>query len=196
MSDIGLTRTAAQELNWAWGLTLVLGVLSVVVGVIVVVRPGDSLGTLAVITGIFVLLDGIFELAAALRADTGSRGLAAMLGVISVIVGVMLVRHPIAGVTAVALILGIWLIAAGVVRFVLAFEALDHRLWRIAVAVIEAIAGIVIVANPNIGFATLALLAGLSFIANGIGLVLLAWAMHAVRDAVVPPTRPAGVATG
>ncbi len=36
-----------------------LGVLSVIAGIVVLARPGDSLKTIAVITGIFVVIDGL-----------------------------------------------------------------------------------------------------------------------------------------
>jgi uncharacterized membrane protein HdeD (DUF308 family) len=155
--------------------------LSIAAGVIVILKPSHSLSTIAVIFGIFILMDGIIELIAAVSGDTQNRGLLAVIGVLSVIAGVLLIRHPLGGVRAVALLLGIWLIAAGVVRFVAAFNAPDNRVWRIGVALVLAIFGIVIVANPHIGYATLAVIAGIGFICYGIGMLAVGWAMHAVR---------------
>jgi len=97
------------------------------------------------------------------------------------IVGVLLIRHPVGGVTAVAILIGIWLVAAGVVRFIAAFEEPEHRWWILALAAIEVIAGIVILANPTIGYATLAVVTGIAFIAIGVGLVGVGWDMHSVR---------------
>jgi uncharacterized membrane protein HdeD (DUF308 family) len=54
--------------------------------------------------------------------STPNRGLVALFGVLTAIVWVLLIRHPIGGVTAVALLIGLWLIAIGVIRFVTAFE--------------------------------------------------------------------------
>ena len=175
-----------------WWLLLLIGGLSVVVGVVILAKPGNSLSTLAVIAGIFVLVEGILELAASLMHSTQSRGMVALLGVLSVIVGVLLIRHPIQGVVAIALLLGIWLIAVGVVRFVAAFEVDEHRGWNIVVGVVEVIAGIVIVSSPTIGFATLALLVGFAFIVNGAGMFALGWGMHSVRREVTAPSGPAG----
>ena len=108
----------------------------------------------------------------------------------------VLIRHPVGGIAFVAVLLGVWLIAIGAVRFVLSFEAEGHRLWRLVVAVVEVIAGIAIIASPHIGFATLALLVGFAFIVNGVSMFLLGIAMHTVkRDTVEPPRRPAAVGT-
>jgi uncharacterized membrane protein HdeD (DUF308 family) len=170
-----------RELTWGWWLILLVGVLSIVAGVIIIIKPSDSLPTLAVIAGIFVLLDGILELAESFMRSTPNRGLVALVGVLSAIVGVLLIRHPVGGVAAVALLIGIWLIAIGVIRFATAFAEYDNRGWHALVGVVELIAGIVIVANPNIGFATLALLVGLGFILNGIVMAVLGWGLHEAR---------------
>jgi uncharacterized membrane protein HdeD (DUF308 family) len=123
-----------------------------------------------VITGIFLLVDGICELVAGLNHGQANCGLVAVLGLVIAIVGVLLIRHPVGSVTAVAILIGIRLIAAGVMRCVAAFEESEHRWWTVALGAIEAIAGIVIIANPTIGYATLAVVTGIAFIALGIGL--------------------------
>ena len=170
-----------------WWLLLLVGVLSIAVGVTVLFEPGDSLATLAVIIGIFVLLDGLLELAASLMHGTQNRGMVALLGALTSIVGVLLIRHPVGGIVFVALLIGIWLIVVGVIRFVAAFEMLEHRGWNMIAGIIELIAGIVIVSNPNIGYATLAVLVGIAFIVNGMGMFGLGWNMHALRRATAAP---------
>ncbi len=182
-----LYQADVRQLTWGWWLVLLAGLVSVVAGVVILFKPGDSLATLAVIAGIFILVDGILELGSSFMRSTANRGMTAVLGVLTVVVGVLLIRHPIGGVAAVALLIGIWLIAIGVIRFVTAFEELEHRAWHAFAGILELIAGIVIVANPDIGFATLAILVGIGFIANGIGMTALGWGMREVRrDAAGP----------
>lgn len=178
--DRGLEEQA-HELTWGWWLVMLAGALGVIAGVVVLAQPGNSLKALAVITGIFLLVNGICELVAALSRGRTNRGLIAVLGVVTMIVGVLLIRHPVGGVAAVAILIGIWLIAAGVVRFIAAFEEPGHRWGILALAAIEVIAGIVILANPTIGYATLAVITGIAFIAIGIGICAVGWEMHSVR---------------
>jgi uncharacterized membrane protein HdeD (DUF308 family) len=196
MSYTSVSREQTRELTGLWWLPLSLGVLSAIAGVIVLAKPSDSLATLAVVAGIFVLVDGIAELCGSLMGSTENRGLVALLGVLNLIVGVVLIRHPVGGVTFVAVILGVWLIAIGAVRFVQSFETEGHRVWRLVVAVVEVIAGIVIISSPHIGFATLALLIGFAFIVNGVSLFVLGIAMHTLkRDTVEPPRQPGAAGT-
>jgi uncharacterized membrane protein HdeD (DUF308 family) len=175
-------QTGVREATWGWWLVGLVGVLSIVAGVIVLFKPGESLPTLAVIVGIFMLVDGIFEIASAFFRGTANRGLVALFGVITAIVGVLLIRHPIAGVAAAALLIGLWLITIGVIRFVTAFEEAEHRFWHAVAGLVEILAGIVIVSTPGIGFATLAILVGIAFILNGVALMVLGWNMQEVRE--------------
>jgi uncharacterized membrane protein HdeD (DUF308 family) len=187
MPDRPITRQEIRELTWAWWVLLLIGALSVVAGVIVLLKPSNSLATLAVIAGIFILLASLSELVMALFAEHGA--VAALFGVLGIVIGILLIRHPTHGVLAIALLIGIWLLAIGVIRLVSAF-ALEHRLWNIAVGLVEIVVGIVIVSSPKIGYATLALLVGIAFILNGISVVALGWVMHTLRREapnLVPP---------
>ncbi len=178
----GATQTMPEaelsETSSGWWLFALVGLISVAVGVVVLFKPSDSLTTLAVIAGIFLLVDGILELAVSFMRDTSNRGLVALFGVLTAVVGVLLIRHPVGGVEFVALLLGIWLIAAGVIRIVTSFDEYAHRFWHAVAGVVELIAGIVIIVNPDIGFATLALLVDLAFIVNGIGMSALGWGLR------------------
>ena len=108
----------------------------------------------------------------------------------------LLIRHPIAGVAAVALLIGLWLITIGVIRFVTAFEEYEHRMWHGIAGLVEILAGTVIVATPEIGFATLAVLVGIGFILNGIAVAALGMGNaqdvreEASRVAPTPSRRP------
>jgi uncharacterized membrane protein HdeD (DUF308 family) len=185
-------REVTREVTWAWWVLILAGVLGVISGIIVIAKPGDSLATLAVIVGLFILVDSILELVVGLFGEGGA--MVALLGVLGIVIGILLIRHPVHGVLAVALLVGIWLVTLGVLRLVRAFAA-DRHLWTIVVAVLEIIAGIVIVSSPGIGFGTLAILVGISFVLNGFGMIALGWALRLVRKGADHlTTGPAGSA--
>jgi uncharacterized membrane protein HdeD (DUF308 family) len=181
MSDRPITREAAYAASNAWWMLLLVGALSLAAGLIVLAKPSHSLTTLAVVFGVFVLLDSLYELVTSLFAERGAVG--ALLGVLGIVIGILLIRHPVHGVLAVGLLVGIWFVAAGVIRLVRAFT-LEARLWNIVVALLEIAAGVVIVSSPHVSFATLALLLGISLLLNGLAMVALGWAMHTLRRAL------------
>lgn len=173
------------EFRW---ILAALGVLCVAAGIIVLAKPAIALSTLAVITGIFLLIDGIVESAVSVIGRADSRGfLALLLGLASVIVGVLLIRHPLHGVVAVALLFGFWLIISAMVRFASALSAEQHRAWGMGVALIELVAGIVIVSSPDIGVTTLVLLVGISLIVRGLALCVAGWLLARLSSAVDAP---------
>lgn len=179
MTETDLAHEEAPELASLWWLFPVLGVLSCVAGVILVARPSNSLKTLAVVVGIFLLLDGIFQLASSLGRGADNRALAAILGVLGIVVGIALIRHPFHGVSAVGILLGIWLVASGLIRLVRAIVVPLHRLLGIVIALLETVVGIVIVSDPRIGYTTLAVLAGIWLIVNGIATIVFGFAIRA-----------------
>ena len=183
MSEASPSRAGLRSMTGGWWIAALVGIVSVIAGVIVLAKPSNSLATLAVVTGIFVLLDGIVALVEAIGVPE-NRGVVAVLGVVSVVIGILLIRHPVAGVTAVALLLGLWLIAAAAVRVVGAVAVGEHVLRRMAVAAVLAIAGIAIVSSPHIGYATLALIVGLGFIGYGATMIVLAAALRSVGHEV------------
>lgn len=190
MSERPITREAAYAASAAWWMLLLVGALSLAAGFIVLAKPSNSLTTLAVIFGVFVLLDSLYELVTSLFAERGAVG--ALLGVLGIVIGILLIRHPVHGVLAVGLLVGIWFVAAGVIRLVRAFT-LEARLWNIVVALLEIVAGIVIVSSPHISFATLALLLGISLLLNGLAMVALGWAVRTLRRAAPSFVSGAGV---
>jgi uncharacterized membrane protein HdeD (DUF308 family) len=183
--DDAFTPEQEQALARTWWIAVVLGVLSIIAGGIVLARPDHSLRALAVIIGVFILVDGLVELYWAIVHRAESPATAALLGILNVVVGVLLIRHPIGGVQAVALFIGIWLMAVGVARAVVAFDAPGSRLGRLLIAGVEILAGVVIVSSPDIGYATLTLLVGFSFIANGIAMIVAGLLLRMLK-----PRRP------
>jgi uncharacterized membrane protein HdeD (DUF308 family) len=168
----------AYDVASGWWLLVLLGVASLVAGVILVFKPSNSLAALAVIFGIFLLLDGIAAVVSSFQREEG-RALLAIIGIVGIVVGILLIRHPTHAVNAIGLIIGIWLVAAGAVGLVNAVVERQRLILRLALAVLEIVFGIVIVSNPHIGYATLAILIGIWLILNGLGMILLGIALRA-----------------
>jgi uncharacterized membrane protein HdeD (DUF308 family) len=199
MSDPTITdpsgdRASAEglrEVTGAWWVLLLVGCLSVIAGVIVLVEPDNSLSVLVIVSGIYIVLSSVLELwSAAFHSRSGT---AALFGVLGIVIGILLIRHPINSILAAALLVGIWFVAIGVIRLL---DALGSKrgAWALAVPALQIVVGIVLVASPHIGLATLALLVGISFIINGIALVAFGTIVRALHRSVAP-TEPTSVDT-
>ena len=180
---IAVGEGEAPQPSWAWWVILLVGLLSVAAGIILVLKPSNSLATLAVIFGIFLLIDGIGDLITSFGHAVENRALAAIVGVLGIVIGIALIRHPFTGVAAIGLLIGIWMVAAGVVRLVRTLVVGRRPVLGVLVALLEVIVGIVIVSDPHIGYATLAVLVGIWLILSGIGTIGIAVAIRRAADA-------------
>jgi len=162
---------ALKDFRSLWWLFVVFGVITLAAGIILIFWPGPSLVTIAVIIGIFLLVDGVIEVIASIAGKGEGRGLVAMLGVLSIIAGLILVKHPFSALAALVIIVGIWFIVSGVARFVAAFSDSEYRGTNIAVGLLDVVAGIVVLAWPDLSLKTLAVLAGIIFVIRGCAFV-------------------------
>ena len=63
-------------------------------GVFFVVSPHETLSTFTVIAGIFLLFDGVLALLGSIFGKGEGRGLLALIGVLSAIAGLVLIKKP------------------------------------------------------------------------------------------------------
>ena len=161
-----------------WWLPVLFGVVTLGVGVFFVVSPHETLSTFTVIAGIFLLVDGVLAILASVFSPGEGRGLLALIGVLSVLAGLVLIKKPFDTLVAFTLIVGVWFVVAGVVRFVVALASPEGRGGNIVTAILDLIAGIVILSWPDLGLSTLAVIIGIVLILRGIGFIVSAWLLH------------------
>lgn len=152
-----------------WWLWVAFGVLSVIAGILALINPGLSLLAIAILFGCSLIVWGFFDVlggVTATEADTVRRILAVLLGVLSLIAGVICLVRPGSGLFALVLVVGVFLVVAGVIQLAEAIG--DDRPWlMVGLAVLNLVLGIVILAVPEVGLVTFALLFGISLVARG-----------------------------
>lgn len=177
-----------ENSRWhSWWLPMVVGVLSVIAGVLAIVWPDITLLALALILGINLVVLSAFTIADALStdADPDDRTLRIVLGLSGIIGGMVILRRP--GDTLLVLVIaaGVWLVMAGVLELVRVFALHDgHRLFHAFGGIVDLAIGVLILALPDLGLATLAVLVAISFIVRGVLLASTAWRLrHAGAEA-------------
>ena len=153
-----------------WGLIVVLGVLSVILGLLAIAYPGATIVTVSIFFAAWLFVSGIFYLISSFTrdGDTGSRVLSAILGVLSIIVGWALLRTPFQSVEVFIFVIGIFFLIQGVMTFIGAFARKAGRNWGIASGLLGIIAGIIVLTYPISSAVTLALIAGIWLVILGI----------------------------
>jgi uncharacterized membrane protein HdeD (DUF308 family) len=173
-----------RDVTRLWWLVALFGVVVAAVGIFFVADPHETLSTFTVIAGVFLLVDGVIALLASLFGRGEGRGVVAIVGLVSVLAGLILIKRPFDTLVVFALIVGIWFVIAGIARFVAGFDERDHRAGDIAVAVLDVVAGIVILVWPDLGLSTFAVILGIVLILRGGLLVYAGWQLRAVDRAI------------
>jgi uncharacterized membrane protein HdeD (DUF308 family) len=157
-----------------WKSALVSGILSLIIGVLVLAWPGISVLAAAIAFGVYLLVTGIAQVvfAFSLHVSAGSRILLFISGAASLILAVLAFRHFGQGyaVLLLAIWIGIGFIFRGVATTISAISdpTLPGRGWSIFVGVISLLAGIVVMAAPFDSIITLAIVVGAWFVVIGV----------------------------
>jgi uncharacterized membrane protein HdeD (DUF308 family) len=157
----------------SWGWVLFFGLVTLGIGVLVVVRPKDTVYFIAIVIGIWLFVAGLFRIVMAIADDQdggGTRWLMALLGLFSVIVGVFFLRRTEQTVTTLAFLLGLFWIVGGIIEFFSAYSDYGSpaRGWRIVMGMLAFAAGVVTLVVPHITLATLAVIMGIWLIIYGL----------------------------
>ena len=160
------TIEAPSVIRRLWKSALALGVLTLGLGAVVLIWPGDSIVVASAVFGVYLLVAGIAQAIAAFAVDmsTATRVLYFISGALSVVLGYFAFRdfNNGAAVWMMAIWIGAGFIFQGVTATALAIDvpALPARGWYIFVGILTVIAGVVTLVWPISSIAVLAIVAG------------------------------------
>src|SRR3954454_13575581 len=100
------------------------GLLSVAAGILIIVWPSPGVTAVAIILGAWLIVGGTITVSGAFAARRVLPGwwLLLILGLLEIPLGVLALANPGATLAALITVGGIWAVAVGVMRIVLAFE--------------------------------------------------------------------------
>ena len=153
----------------SWQATLILGLVTIVFGVIVTAHPNGSLRVLAILVGIAMFVSGIFHLIRAADRKAQHRLWAGIAGLLFVALGVVLIRHLHLTLALLGLLVGLSWIVQGIAALMSAFcGPREGAVWWAAFGSISLIAGIVVIASPLSSVTVLAVLVGIWLLVIGL----------------------------
>jgi uncharacterized membrane protein HdeD (DUF308 family) len=128
LTVMGVLQIIAAFKSGQWGSGIVgtlIGLLSIVAGLLMIFRPGIGLATLTLFLAAYFLVDGICEIIASFRMKP-EQGWGWMLfnGIIAALLGFLLWRQwPVSGSYAIGVLFGIHILMSGIVMVVVGFGA-------------------------------------------------------------------------
>ena len=167
-----------------WKSAMIWGALTVVLGALILVWPGQSIAVASTLFGVYLLLSGFVQVALAfiLPESAGMRVLYFISGVLSVILSIFCFRHL--GDAYSVLLLSVWIGVSFIFQGVsttavaISYKELPARGWYGVLGVLSAIAGVVVLVWPFDSIAVLTIVAGVWLVVLGIAGVVQAFAMR------------------
>lgn len=168
-----------SRLGHHWGWVLAYGIVTLLAGIAVLAWPDATLLVIAVLFGIQLIVSGIFRFVAAFASDDltgGTRVLLALLGILSVIIGLWAVRHALLTLIALVVLLGIFWVINGAIEL---FTALSHRGmpergWTAIMGLLSVLAGIIVLIYPGLTLVGLAVILGIWLVIFGVMEIVVA----------------------
>jgi len=170
-----------------WWLFVLLGAVCLITGILAMVWPGITLLTLGILLGIYLIVSAILEIIDAIVGEPGGRALSAILGIVSLIAGLICIRRPGESLLAIVIVAGVYLIAEGVIRVIRAFSGPGSRLWPVLLGLLDVAAGIVIMAWPDIGLVTLAIFFAATMVVRGVFAIVVGFKLRSAARHDEPP---------
>jgi len=157
-----MTATTLETKQTPWWLILLGGIVSIVLGILLLTVPVKTVVALVFVLGFYWIISGIFTLVG-MFIDHTAWGWKLFTGILSIIAGIVVLRYPlISAVTIpqiIVLLLGIQGLVVGVVMLIMAFKGGG---WGSGIlGVLSIIFGLILVAN----FSSLASAAALVWVA-------------------------------
>ena len=154
-----------------WWLLLFGGVISLVVGIVVISWPSKTVIVVAVLFAIYLIISGIFEIVRSFASGLtgGTRALLLITGVLSVILGIFAIRSAADNaVNLLGIFVGIAFLFRGFASLFMGFDSKEGRGWNIFFGIIMLVGGVVILVQPALSLTTLAWVVGIWLIMIGI----------------------------
>jgi len=170
---VGAPRSAAltpHGLPGGWIGEIILGLATVVLGLIVAAHPMHSLNVLAILLGVLMIVSGVYHVVRSLRRAGDHRMWGGIAGVVFFLVGIFLLRHVSLTVALIALFAGFAFIIAGISALAEAISGHGSmgRIWSALLGMICVFAGTAAIVTPINTLARLAIVLGWAFFAIGV----------------------------
>ncbi len=191
-----------EMLSRNWWIFLVRGLLAIAFGVVAMIWPGITVLALVLLFGVYVLLDGIIDIGAAIsgrgvgaqQLSGGHRVLLGLIGLVGVAAAVIAFFWPAITALALLFVIAWWAIIRGVLEIVAAWrlraELTNEWMWVLS-GLLSIALGVILIARPGTGALALVLLIAAFSIAWGVALCIVAFRIRGLTG----EDRPAAAAT-
>lgn len=175
---LDIVKTAGRS----WGWVFAFGVISIVLGIVIAIRPKHTVHFFAIVFGIWLLIGGLFYVVKAIahRGETGGERFAlALLGLLFVLIGLLVLHHTFETIAVVGFIIGVFWVIAGLSQLFAGFDSPPgQRGWLLTMGVLGTVVGILTLVIPGLSLTIIAVLMGIWLVLFGIMQLIVAFQLR------------------
>jgi len=111
-----------------WWLFLLEGLIGLLVGLMILFWPGITALVILYFVAAWAIVSGLFELWAGFSVnwDATIKAIMIVIGIISVLLGILLFVYPFGGIVAAIWLLGVYALIAGIALIIFSFQVKKH----------------------------------------------------------------------
>ena len=180
-----------------WWMYFVQGLLALLVAFTVLAWPAKSVLVLTIAAGLYFLASGTVALIGSImnRHAIEKAGLVALQGIVSLVIGGIILAWPVSSLAIVVFWIALWLIASGIVSLIRSIQmraTLDHIWLQLGLGLLQIAVGIAALGNPLASVQLVTFIFGftlilLGILSCGLGLQLRSLLHLAQKEAAVLP---------
>jgi AhpD family alkylhydroperoxidase len=174
---------------------IVRGVLGIIFGLIALFAPIATAVVLAIVIGVWAIVDGVFDIVEAIRhRGSSSMALRIVLGAVSILFGILVLAWPGMSLGILVIFVGVWAIIIGILQIM---ASVRHRavpnsgwVWGIIGGALAILFGILVLIRPGAGLVSIIWIIGIWAIVWGITLIVLGVQLRKAANTTEASTMP------
>ncbi|MPZ86270.1 MAG: HdeD family acid-resistance protein [Actinophytocola sp.] len=174
-----------ELLSRRWHLVVLRGVVAVLFGIIAIAWPEITVLALALLWGVYTLLDGITSIAMGIGEGT-DRAYMIFLGMLGIAAGVIALLWPEITVIVLLVLIAVWAIIAGIVQIAAAvrLRKVIRNEWFLALSgSVALVLGLLLIVQPAEGAIALLIAIATFALVWGVVLIVLGFRLRKLRPA-------------
>jgi uncharacterized membrane protein HdeD (DUF308 family) len=178
-----------------WIFAIIRGVLGIIFGLIALFAPIATAVVLAIVIGVWAIVDGVFDIVEAIRhRGSSSMALRIVLGAVSILFGILVLVWPGMSLGILVIFVGIWAIIIGVLQIMASVRnrAVPNSgwVWGIIGGALAILFGILVLIRPGAGLVSIIWIIGIWAIVWGITLIVLGVQLRRAANTTEASTMP------
>lgn len=167
-------KNAVSVAKWS---SLLIGILALILGFVSIFNPLETSVTLVYVIGFLFILAGIVTIVRYFQTSWFRSGAFMVGGVLSILMGIIMLRHTTASTIALTYLIGFWVLVQGIIDIATSFDLKKFGLstwWLTLISgILGIIFGIMLLGNFGLAVIYVTVLISIYFFAAGISLITM-----------------------